>query len=198
MGIVRGFFSFLNRVIRTISRIALLIALSIVSVHGYNAWQASENAETVEDRIYVLEQEWMYKALNPMSGPALGYSLPIFTIAYINLPAVERAGADLDGVKRHEGKHLQQRIDLGLVEFIKMDKWKLEGIAEYERGAPTIDICDPDPGSHHLRLAYREYYVVVRYLIEENGFDEEDIYALEDYPLEEAEAWLSQTVCTSP
>ena len=117
------------------------------------------------------------------------------SVAYVNREAIERLGTSIEGVRRHEGKHLEQVDYLGRLQYHRLEKWRREGMAEYVRGAPTISVYFPNPDEDANRLSYREFYVVTRYLIEQEGLTEADIYEYEEYPLKQAEKWLSKTHC---
>lgn len=181
---------------RLVNRIGLIILGVLIMLHGAFVWRAYTTAETWEDRTFAIEHEWHYRLLNPLMGEALGFSVPTLGVAYVNQAGAERAGADVDGLRRHEAKHLAQVGQLGLRSYYQLAEWKREGVAEVVRGQPTANLCTPDPNETQNRLAYREYYVVTRYLMEVKGLKESDIYAYEaDYPLDVAEAWLKDTVC---
>ena len=196
MGIFRVISGFFNHwVIRTISRLLMVFFLGIMGLHVFHTWETREDAGDYVERVLVIQSEWYFKALNPIAGDVLGFSLPAFPVAYVSGPAVERAGADIQGVRVHEAKHLEQRDEMGIQIFLRTAEWKLEGMAEYARGAPTVDVCNPDPNARKVRLAYREFFVVVSYLIEGQGLTEDEVYLYPDFPLAEAEAWLEATRC---
>ena len=173
----------------------MAVFLAIMGLHVFHTWDTRDLAGDYFERVLVIESELYFKTLNPIAGDVLGFSLPAFPVAYVNKHAVERAHTDLEGVRVHEAKHLEQRDRMGLQRFLRTDEWKLEGMAEYARGAPTLDVCAPDQNAKPARHAYREYFVTVSYLIDELGLTEEDVYQYPDYPLEEAEAWLRETRC---
>ncbi len=177
------------------NRLLNVALILLIATHGLYAWRAHTTAETWEDRVFVIERSWQFYLLNPMIGSGIGFALPYLSVAYINQEAIERLGTDVEGVRRHEAKHLEQESKLGLLSFWQLDEWKREGMAEYVRGKPTIRLCSPDPDENPNRLAYREFYVVTRYLIEEKGLTETEIYAFEEYPLKEAEEWLQNMHC---
>lgn len=173
----------------------MLVFAAIMGLHVFHTFDTRDAAGDYVERVLVIEEEWYFKVLNPMAGDVLGFSLPAFPVAYVSAPAVARAGADLEGVRIHEAKHLEQRDHMGIQNFLRTETWKLEGMAEYARGAPTVDVCNPDPKAKKVRLAYRQYFVVVSYLIDELGLSEDEVYLYPDYPLSDAEAWLATTRC---
>ena len=181
---------------RILNVAALLLVAMLVSTHGAYAWQAHAAADNWADRVFIIERDWHFKLLYPLGGGAIGFSLPPLSVAYVNAEAVAHLGTDLQGVRRHEAKHLEQADALGLLQYYRLDEWKREGIAEYARGGPTVDLCAPSPDANPNRLAYRAYYVAVRYLIEVKGLTESEIYAFDQYPLEDAELWLTEEVCS--
>ena len=183
-------------VIKNIGRIINVAALILLATHGMYAWQAHTTAQNWEERVFIIERTWQFRLLNPAIGNAIGFTLPYLSIGYVNREAIERLGVDIEPVRRHEAKHLQQANQLGLLQFWRLDEWKREGMAEYVRGEPTVSLCSPNPEEDPNRLAYREFYIVTRYLIEKKGLTEEDLYEFEGYPLEEAEKWLVRTHCS--
>lgn len=72
------------------------------------------------------------------------------SVAYINREAIERLGTSIEGMRGHEGLHLQQIDQLGWRQYHRLDECKREGMAEYVRGAPTISICSPNPDANRL------------------------------------------------
>ena len=192
-----------RKVNRVLNVAGLIFVAMLVSTHAAFAWKAHGASEHWEERIFVIDEAWQFRFLYPLGGQAIGFTLPPLSVGYVNRAAIEVLGTDIEGVRRHEAKHLEQADQLGLARYYGLETWKREGIAEYIRGGPTISVCAPSVDENPNRLAYRSYYVVVKYLIEELGLSEEDIYALDgakldSYPLEAAEEWLNETECSSP
>ncbi len=110
--------------------------------------------------------------------------------------AIVNTEADVIDIITHEAKYLQQVHDLGLINYLQQDDWKIEGIAEYARGKPTLKICGTNEKATENRLKYRENFVVTIYLIKEKGLTEKEIYNFSGYPAEEAERWIQKDECT--
>lgn len=184
---------------KTVSRFlngaAIALIILIVAAHTPFVWRASTNAQTWEDRVFVIERQWHYQLLNPLARGAIGFTIPLLSIGYVSQAAADKVGTDVIGVQRHEAKHLEQVNELGLLQYYQLARWKREGVAEYVRGKPTIGICAPDEDENANRVAYRQFYVTVRYLVEVKNLSESEIYQYEGYPLAQAEAWLAQTAC---
>jgi len=117
---------------------------------------------------FIIERDWQFKLLHPLNN-RIGFALPFVSVAYVNREAIERLGTSIEGVRRHEGKHLEQVDYLGRLQYHRLEKWRREGMAEYVRGAPTISVYFPNPDEDANRLSYREFYVVTRYLIAQEG-----------------------------
>jgi hypothetical protein len=179
------------RVARRIVDVAVII---FIATHGIYACYAHATADTWEERVFIIERDWQFKLLNPLND-GIGFALPFVSVAYVSREAIDRLGTSIEGVRRHEGKHLQQVDHLGWLQYHRLDEWKREGMAEYVRGAPTISVCSPNPDEDANRLSYREFYVVTRYLIEQEGLTETELYEYEEYPLVQAEKWLSKMHC---
>ena len=81
------------------------------------------------------------------------------------------------------------------LEHFGTETWKLEGVAEYFRGKPTADLCQPKEGEDINRLNYRDYFIAVTYLIEKEGLTEKEIYETSQYPIELATSWVLNNRC---
>lgn len=196
MGLFRAISGVFNHpLMKGFSYLLLWGFLGILGLHGYNTYETREHEGDYLKRVLVIDQAWYFKVLNPLAGDVLGFTLPAFPVAYVSRPAVERAHVDIEGVRVHEAKHLEQRDHLGIKTFLQTESWKLEGMAEYARGATTLDLCHPDPDAKPVRQKYRDYFITVSWLIEEKGLSEDEVYQYPNYPLFQATTWMMETRC---
>ena len=190
-----GSHSALKRAYRWMNISASVLLITLFVTHVVYASYAHATSENWEDHIFVVDSDLHFKALNPLAGNALGYTIPFLSVGYVNREATERLEVDWEDIQRHEAKHVEQIKQFGLLKYYQLETWKREGLAEYVRGEPTLDICNPPEESNPNRLAYREYYIVTRYLIDEKGLSEDEVYAIDTYPIEVAESWVQSTLC---
>ncbi|MFT6906095.1 MAG: hypothetical protein ACJAS1_002759 [Oleiphilaceae bacterium] len=153
-------------------------------------------SDTYVDRVFVIEHDWQFRILYPISTTPLGVTPPFLGVAYANKSAIDAAGVTVEEIAAHEAKHIQQFWELGL-EYFGTETWKLEGVAEYVRGKPTADLCQPKEGEDTNRLNYRDYFIAVTYLIEKEGLTEKEIYETSQYPIELATSWVLNNQCKS-
>jgi hypothetical protein len=180
--------------IKKIMRIFDCIVLGILSIHLSFATYALIFSNTYVDRVFVIEHDWQFRILYPISTTQLGVTPPFLGVAYANKSAIEAAGVTVEEIAAHEAKHIQQFWELGLEHF-GTETWKLEGVAEYVRGKPTADLCQPKEGEDINRLNYRDYFIAVTYLIEKEGLTEKEIYETSQYPIELATSWVLNNRC---
>ena len=179
---------------KKIIRIFDCIALGILSIHlGFSAY-AYAFSDTYTDRVFVIEHDWLYRVLYPMSSTELAFTPPFIGVAYANKGAIDKAGVTVEEIAVHEAKHIQQFWELGFKHF-GTETWKLEGVAEYVRGKPTADLCQPKEGEDINRLNYRDYFMAVTYLIEKEGLSEKEVYETSQYPIETATNWVLNNRC---
>ena len=186
---------FKNPKIKRLGRIVDLVLLSIIFIHCSFIWQADSKGTDWKNRVFIIDSPLFYKMLNPLAGEALGFALPIGGVAYLNRTRIDEQGVNIDDIITHEAKHLDQSDKLGFLGYLFLDKWKSEGIAEYERGNPTISLCDPQAQGSSEEKMYKEYYIVTLYLIEKLGLSEDSVYSYENYPLKNANDWLLNDYC---
>ncbi|WP_299583578.1 hypothetical protein [uncultured Microbulbifer sp.] len=179
---------------KTLKLVVNIISWMWFLVHGAFSAHAFAFSQKTEDRVYVINSPLTYKLLNPISGGSLGFTLPFVGVAYVNGAAVKEADTSMAGVIEHEAKHIEQFWELGVQHF-QIDEWKLEGVAEYARGGSTISLCASGLDESKARQRYRDYHVVVKYLIEADGLDENEIYRYQEYPLREATDWINTEIC---
>ncbi|WP_444909892.1 hypothetical protein [Microbulbifer sp. TRSA005] len=179
---------------KTLKSIVNILTWIWLLVHGAFSAHAFTFSQDTEDKVYVIKNPWFFKLLNPISGDSLGFTLPFIGVAYINETAVKNAKTSIDGVIKHEAKHIEQYWELGIQHF-QVDTWKLEGVAEYARGESTIPLCASALTESKEQQRYRDYHIVVKYLIENKGLGEGGIYRYQGYPLSEADDWVSTEVC---
>ncbi|QFT53772.1 hypothetical protein [Microbulbifer sp. THAF38] len=182
---------YVKRIVRSLFNI---ITWAWFLIHGTFSAHAFVFSQNVRDRVYVIEAPLVYKVLNPVAGDSLGFTLPFVGVAYINKQAVQDADTPLPGVISHEAKHIEQFWQLGIHHF-GIEKWKLEGMAEYVRGDSTISLCASGVEGLHDRIKYRDYHIAVKYLIEVEGLSEDQIYNYSDYPLGVASDWINAEIC---
>lgn len=177
--------------IKCIADIFLWLWLFIYTVFSLHAFAFSEN---VEDKVYVIDKTWQYLVLNPLGGDSLGFTPPFIGVAFVNKEAVDDAKTSLEGIIKHESKHIEQFWALGFKHF-QTDEWKLEGVADYVRGEPTANLCEPIIDETKTRLKYRDFFILAKYLIESQGLSENQIYSFDEYPLDAATEWVLATEC---
>ncbi|TLU61991.1 hypothetical protein FE810_13115 [Thalassotalea litorea] len=177
-------------------RIIDIVAIFYLVVLGSFVVRAEVTAKTNTERLFLINSPLLFKVLNPTSGNALGATLPFVNIGFLNRSKIDELNENIDNIRRHEAKHLEQFQTLGPIKAFQLENWKSEGIAEYARGSSTIDICATTPVGTEAQLDYREYHTVVKYLIESEKLTEEDIYALDSYPLKFAQKWVAEKHCT--
>jgi hypothetical protein len=170
------------------------VAVGILSIHFSFAAYAHTFSESYTDRVFVIEHDWQFSILYPISTTQLGFTPPFLGVAYVNKSAIDEAGVTIEEVIAHEAKHIEQFWELGFSHF-GVETWKLEGVAEYVRGKPTADLCQPKEDESINRLNYRDYFIVVTYLIEKQGLTEEQIYETSEYPIETAKEWVLNNRC---
>lgn len=192
-GLLSSVYSKINKLLNAT---ALIIVLIWSPVYGYYSVKAAAINKQGLQRVFVIENNFHYKFINPFIGDALGFSPFALTIAFVSKENIENSEVELEGVIRHEAKHIEQKQTLGFFEYLFMDEWKIEGIAEYARGSSTIPLCDFDSTDLSIRKNYREYHLVAKYLIEHIGLSESDIYSFEQYPIQEASDWVLLEICS--
>ena len=168
---------------KKIFRIFDFLIIGILSIHFGFAAYAQIFSESYTDRVFVIEQPWQFRILYPIATTQLGFTPPFLGVAYVNKSAIDEVGVTIEEVSAHEAKHIQQFWELGFNHF-GVETWKLEGVAEYVRGKPTADLCQPKEDEIISRLNYRDYFIAVTYLIEKEGLSEKEIYETSQYPIE--------------
>ncbi|WP_371189262.1 hypothetical protein [Thalassotalea maritima] len=176
-------------------RILDIVAIVYLLVLGSFVVRAEVTTKTDTERLFLINSPLLFKVLNPSSPNALGAALPVVNIGFLNVSKINDMNQDIELIKKHEAKHLEQYQSLGMVKAFQLDNWKLEGIAEYARGSSTIDICSTEPVGTKAQLDYREYHTVVKYLIESEKLTEKEIYELDSYPVELANKWIQGQYC---
>ena len=170
------------------------LIIGILSIHFGFAAYAQIFSESYTDRVFVIEHNWQFKILYPIATTQLGFTPPFLGVAYVNKRAVDEAGVTVEEISAHEAKHIQQFWDLGFRHF-GVETWKLEGVADYVRGKPTADLCQPKEDESINRLKYRDYFIAVTYLLEKEGLSEKEIYETNEYPIENATQWVLNNRC---
>ena len=179
---------------KKIFRIVDFLIIGILSIHFGFAAYAQIFSESYTDRVFVIEQPWQFRILYPIATTQLGFTPPFLGVAYVNKSAIDEVGVTIEEVSAHEAKHIQQFWELGFNHF-GVETWKLEGVAEYVRGKPTADLCQPKEDEIISRLNYRDYFIAVTYLIEKEGLSEKEIYETSQYPIEIAKKWFLKNRC---
>jgi len=179
---------------KKIFRIVDFLIIGILSIHFGFAAYAQIFFESYTDRVFVIEQPWQFRILYPIATTQLGFTPPFLGVAYVNKSAIDEVGVTIEEVSAHEAKHIQQFWELGFNHF-GVETWKLEGVAEYVRGKPTADLCQPKEDEIISRLNYRDYFIAVTYLIEKEGLSEKEIYETSQYPIETAKKWFLINKC---
>ena len=179
---------------KKILRIFDRLVIGVLSIHLGFAAYAQAFSESYMDRVFVIEHGWQFRILYPIATTQLGFTPPFLGVAYVSKSAIDAAGVTIEEVSAHEAKHIQQFWELGFNHF-GVETWKLEGVAEYARGKPTADLCQPRENESVIRLNYRDYFIAVTYLIEKEGLSEKEIYEASEYPIETAKRWVLNNRC---
>lgn len=161
------------------------------------------------DKIFLTGSYKLYTLLSNRAYASFGNSVPLIDNILINktdgnqdlvfAPRDEPNSRSLSGVIAHEVTHLMIRNKFGAINsLVSIPTWKNEGYFEYVAGATTLSF---DKGvrlwkenSNDVRLAYFKYHQMVKYLLDDEKINVEDLFN-RDFDQKDLEQRVYRKIC---